>query len=284
LHHRVFSIVRRACCACLAVVVAATPFPLRAAEQENQAAASGSAAELRQDALRILPLSKLTPSGRAVSNRILQDVTVFRRMPTEVVECDAELFGFLVEHPDVVINIWEVLGVTKVTLKRLSDYAYHLDDGNGTTGDARFLYRSPTQYVIYCEGTYTGSMVTRPIRGRCLLSLRTIPVEDVDGRAYVQCRMDSFVQIDNLGAEMFAKTFQSMLGNIADHNFRETTGFVAKVSEAAEESPGNIHRLAAKLNRISPQTKQQFVAIGDRIGAEALGIERTAQRTSQGKK
>jgi hypothetical protein len=262
------------------------PFPLRALEQENEAATSGSAAQLRQDALRTLPLSRLTTSGRSMSNRVLQDVTVFRRMPTQVIECDKELFGFLVEHPDVVINIWEVLGVTKVSLKRLSDNVYHLDDGHGTVGDVRFLYRSPTQYVVHCEGTYTGSMLTRPIRGRCLLSLRTVPVEDADGRAYIQCRLDSFVQIDNVGAEVFAKTFQSLLGGIADHNFRETTGFVAKVSEAAEESPGNIHRLAAKLNRVAPQTKQEFVAHGDRIGAEALGttVEQTAERPSAEKK
>jgi hypothetical protein len=92
------------------------------------------------------------------------------------------------------------------------------------------------------------------------------------------------VQIDNVGADLFAKTFQSVLGGIADHNFRETTAFVAKVHEAAEDSPDNLHRLAARLDRIPVTTKKQFTDIGDRIGAEALGATRTAALPAEVKK
>jgi hypothetical protein len=246
----------------------------------------GSSSALRQDALRSMPLSKLTPQGKALSKRVLDDITVFRRMPTQVIESDAELFGFLVEHPDVVINIWDVLGVTKVSLKRLGPNSFRIDDGNGTTGDIHFLYRSPTQYLVYCEGTYTGSMLTRPIRGRCLLSLRAVPIRDAEERDYVQCRLDSFVQVENIGADLFAKTFQSLIGGIADHNFRETTGFVAKVSEAAEDSPDNLHRIAARLDQVPLTTRKEFTDIGDRIGAEAIGasVGRTASRPGDVKK
>jgi len=238
----------------------------------------GSSPVLRQDAMRTMPLAKLSPQGRALSKKVLDDVTIFRRMPTQTIECDTELFAFLIEHPDVVINIWEALGVTKVSLKRLGPSSFRLDDGAGTTGDIHFLYRSPTQDVVYCEGTYTGSMFARPIRGRCLLSLRSAAVRDADDRQYIQCRLDSFVQIDNVGAELFAKTFQSAIGGIADHNFRETTGFVAKVSEAAESSPDNLHRIAEKLNRVAPPTRRRFTEIGDRIGSEALGLGASAAR------
>jgi hypothetical protein len=81
----------------------------------------------------------------------------------------------------------------------------------------------------------------------------------------MQCRLDSFVQIDNMGAEMFAKTFQNVIGGIADHNFRETTGFVAGVTRAAESGPENIRNIAQRLNRVTPQERQEFQDIGDRI-------------------
>jgi hypothetical protein len=105
------------------------------------------------------------------------------------------------------------------------------------------------------------------------------------------------VQLDNAGVEVFAKTFQNLIGGIADHNFRETTNFAAKVSEAAEETPENIHRIAARLDAVTPETKHRFTMIGDRIGSAALGLtedggpqlvvpqgDKTAQRPGDVKK
>lgn len=224
---------------------------------------------MRQDAARNIPLTKLTQQGRALSSKVLNDPTVFRRLPTQTIECDAEMYAFLVEHPDLVINVWEVLGITKVSLKRTGPNSFRLDDGHGTTGELHFLYRSPSQYIVYCEGTYTGALFARPLRGRCLLSLRSTAVRDADEVSYMQCRLDSFVQIDNIGAEVFAKTFQSVLGGIADHNFQEISKFVATVSQAAETSPDNIDHIAAKLDRIDAPTKRQFSEIGRRVAARA---------------
>lgn len=260
-----------------------------AAPQET--ASHGSSSALRQDALRSMPLHKLTPQGKALVDRVLNDVTVFRRLPTQVIECDAEMHVFLVDNPDVVINMWEVMDVTKVTMQRLSETGFKLDDGAGTTGNCHYLYRSPSQHLAYCEGTFVGTMFPRPIRGRCVISMRSVPVRDAYNRNYVQCRLDTFVQIDNVGVELFAKTFQNQIGQIADHNFRETTAFVSNVSRAAEAAPENIHRIAAKLHRITPEAKRQLTEIGDRISAAAAvsraetgpqlngpGIPPTAQR------
>ena len=141
----------------------------------------GSSQVMQQDAQRALPLSKLTPKGRELADRVLGDVTVFRRLPTQVIESDHEMYTFLVEHPDLVINIWEVMGLTKVVMNRIGPNSFRLNDGNGTTGDIHYLYRSPGHTLVYCEGTYTGSLMPRAIRGRCLLSLRSAGVRDADG-------------------------------------------------------------------------------------------------------
>lgn len=243
-----------------------------AAEPTNH----GSTVALRDDAVRALPLNKLTPQGKQLATKVLNDVTIFRRLPPQLIECDTDMYGFLVDNPDLVINIWEVMGVTKVIMNRLGPTSFRLNDGNGTTGDIHYLYRSNSQHVLYCEGTYTGSMLPRPIRGRCILSLRSAHVRDASDREFVQCRLDSFVQLDNVGVELFAKTFQNAIGGIADHNFKETTGFVSSVSRAAEASPESIHRIAAKLQKIPPQTKLEFTEIGDQIWADSTAASQRA--------
>ena len=81
-----------------------------AAEPTNH----GSTVALRDDAVRALPLNKLTPQGKQLATKVLNDVTIFRRLPPQLIECDTDMYGFLVDNPDLVINIWEVMGVTKM--------------------------------------------------------------------------------------------------------------------------------------------------------------------------
>lgn len=255
------------------VLALAAALPARAAEQVTGGLnAHGASHELKADALRALPLNKLTPQGRALAANIINDTTIFRRLPQQVIEADAELYLFLLEHPELVINMWEVMGVTKVTIKKIGPTSYHIDDGQGTSGDIHFLYRSQSQHIVFCEGVYTGTLMPRPIKGRCILSLRSAHVRDAEDRSYLQCRLDSFVQLDNFGVEMFAKTFQTMIGGIADHNFRETTGFVSSVSAAAEAAPENLHRIASKCRNVTPETKQEFASISNRIYREVMGM------------
>ena len=260
--------------ASLALILAlAAALPARAVEQiPGGLNAHGNSRELQADALRSVPLNKLTPQGRALATSIINDTTVFRRLPQQVIEADAELYLFLLEHPELVINMWEVMGVTKVTIKKIGPTSYHIDDGQGTSGDIHFLYRSQSQHIVFCEGTYTGTLMPRPIKGRCILSLRSAHVRDADDRSYLQCRLDSFVQLDNFGVEMFAKTFQTMIGGIDDQNFRETTGFVSSVSAAAEAAPENLHRIASKCRNVTPETRQEFASISNRIYRDVMGM------------
>jgi hypothetical protein len=77
--------------------------------------------------------------------------------------------------------------------------------------------------------------------------------------------------LDNLGIELIAKTFHATLGNIADHNLKEITGFVSSVHQAAETAPENLERIALKCARVPDQTKQDFLVIADRIYEQAMG-------------
>jgi len=234
-------------------------------------AAFGSTSNLRQDALRNMPLTKLTPQGRSLAQGIINDTTVFRRLPTQQFECDAELYSFMLDYPELVINMWEVMGVTKVRLTRTGPNSFNLDDGNGTTGKIYILYRSAAQHVVYAEGNYVGSMVPRAIRGRCVVTIRHGQGRAADGRTIMQCRLDSFVQLDNFGVELIAKAFHTALGNIADHNLKEICGFVSSVHQAAETAPENLERIASRCGRIPEQTRSDFMVIADRIYEQAMG-------------
>jgi len=247
----------------------ADPFPALRRNDPNQATTSRAA---REDAQRSIPFHRLDPDARAKVASVLQDVTFFRRMPIRVTPCDPELYLFLVRHPDVIVNIWQVTGVTKVTMQETGPATFWITDPVGTQGSVEYLYSDHDTQVIYTEGSYDGPLFARPVKGRGLLILRSGYVREPDGRYYVTSRLDAFMRIDHLGLEILTKTFHPLVGRVADINFTYTTGFLGNLSRTAESNGDGMQHLAGKLTRVQPHVRQQFAQVAQRVAEKAIEL------------
>lgn len=260
--------------ALLALLVAGLFFAGRchvsAAEQEIKANTSRSA---RDDAFRSVPLDKLSSDSKAKVSAVLNNTTIFRRLPVQVVESEPELFHFLVRQPEVVVNIWKVMGVSNVSMDRPDDVHFRCSDGDGTTARGEFVFRNHDTQIIYAEGLYEGPLFPRPVRGQIVAVLKTAAIRETNGRYYVTARLDTFLHVDNVGVEIVAKMFQGWLGHTIDHNFNETVAFLGSVSHAAENNPQGMRRLAAKLNQVEPNRRQQFVDLTDHVADKMSGMK-----------
>ena len=88
--------------------------------------------------------------------------------------------------------------------------------------------------------------------------LKSAYITETNGRNYVTSRLDTFIQIDNLGVELLAKTFQSLITQSADYNFAETSAFLGNVSHTAETNPAGMGRLASQLKHVDDETKEKL--------------------------
>jgi hypothetical protein len=229
--------------------------------------------QAREDALRAVPLARLPVEKRAKVAALLADTSVFRRMPTQIMQCDPDFYGFLVEHPDVIVNIWSALGISEVRLKRTGDDTFLANDGAGTSGTVEYFYRSADTLLLYGEGLYSGTMFSKPVRGKCLLLLKSGYLREASGRYYITCRLDAFMHLDNVGVEILAKTFQPLIGPVADHNFRETVHFIESLNRAAEINYPGVQELAKKLDKISLQTQREWSALSERVAIRSAIID-----------
>ena len=123
---------------------------------------------------------------------VLDNVTVFRRMPVRVVSCDRDLYLFVVRHPDVVVNIWEVLGVSQLHLRQTGPDRFHVEETEGTTATLQFLYIDHDTHLIYGDWKYTGGVMGRAVSGRCLAILKSGYFRDSDGRSFISSHLDAF--------------------------------------------------------------------------------------------
>ena len=199
---------------------------------------------------------------------VLQNVSVFRRVPVHVIDCDPDLYLFLARHPEVVVNIWQLMGISKVTLNRNAPNCYRGSDGAGTTGDIQLCYSNHDTQVVYADGSYEGPMFSKPIRAQCVLVLHGY-MQETNGRYYVTNRLDAFIHIDHAGLELIAKTFQTLVTKTVDVNFRETVSFVGTVSRTAEVNSEGMQRLASRLTSIEPETRDEFARVSNDVSNKA---------------
>jgi len=218
-----------------------------------------SSRDAKVAAIRSIPFDQLTPEASQRLRTIAEDASYFRRMPTQTVECDPEMYTFLVRHPEVVVNIWDVMGITRVTLDRIGEYQLSGDDGAGTKCKMDLVYGSDTLHVYQSNGGYQGNLWARELKGRCVVVLHNRPVTLADGRPGMMAWMDAFMKLDNVGADLVVKTLGPLVGKTADHNFVECAGFFSQISQTARANPQGLEQVAHQLHKVSPKVREQFI-------------------------
>ncbi len=236
----------------------------------------------RADALNAIPFSRLTPQASQEIRSIAERPTLFRRLPTQAIDCDPKMFIFLARHPEVLVGIWDRMDVSKVRTRRIGPYQIEADDSAGTTCTIDLVYGDTKVHVYVARGTYTGTMAPRPITGSGVFVLRSDYAIGSGGRTTVSGTLDCFMQLDSLGADLLARTLSGVIGKTADHNFIETARFMSQVSQAAERNPSGMRDLAMDLDKVEVPTRHAFANTIIEVARRASSsVKPEAQVTSQ---
>lgn len=254
------------------------------AGQSNTSKASTSDAA-RDEAIQAIPLKNISRQYRGAVQKVLSDPSLYRRMPTQMVDCDPEMFTFLMKNPEMLVEIWREMGISQVLLKRTGDETFKLSDGAGTTGDLVIVEQqcdgnAQNRIVMFSAGAYEGKPFKRPVRAQCVLLLRSGSLKKKNGRDYVACRLDTFVRIERASIKFFAKALHPWVGKTADANFADTIQFISSFSQAAEQRPMTIERLVNDLEHVTPQRQRELVNLAYDCSEkyEGKAVQRLARR------
>ena len=247
---------------------------LLAVESAGVPATQANETAQRAAAMQLVPFDRLTPQASEKILAIMEKPSLFRRVPPEVTQCDPDMFMHCVRSPEVVINIWQLMGVTTVDAKRTGNFSWSGTDGAGTTGDVELIYGSERLHVMYCDGYYEGPLLRRKILGKAVMLLQTTPTVGEDKAPVMTSQLDVFLQFENAGADIIAKTLSPLIASTADANFTETVSFVSKLSQASERNGPGMQNLAGRLQNVQANVRQEFARTA------ALVNQRAATRTT----
>jgi len=235
----------------------------------NQARTDDAA---RQSAIQSIPLDKLDAQGRAKVHSVLTNTTMYRRMPIRIIDCDPDLYLFAVRHPDVMVNIWQALKLSRLQLEQKDADKFHLKETSGTTADLEILYHGRDVNLIYAEGSYEGALLPKPVKGDALFLLKSAYLRESDGRYYISSRLDVFLSIEPGAVELVTKAISPLLGATADNNFTQTVAFMGSLSRTTEMNSRSVQRLAAQLKFVKPEVREEFSDLADKIAAKPSAV------------
>ncbi len=267
---------------CAWVILSASGIAATPSTNGNESMEATGSTAARKSAIQSIPYDKLDADARTKINSVLNNVTVFRRLPTRVVNCDPDLYLFMVRHPDVVVNIWEVLGVGQLQLRQTAVDTFRIVETEGTTTTLEYLYHGRDMHIVYGEWTYTGPLLARKISGRCLAILKTAYMRDAEGHYYITSRMDGFLDVESGAADMLARTLQPLVTKNVDNNFIQTVSFIGSLSKTSEVNSKGMQRLAGRLTHVQAETRQQLTdvvtGVAQRSAANAPRKEEPTRR------
>ncbi|MDA8563597.1 hypothetical protein N9L06_04000 [Mariniblastus sp.] len=245
---------------CLLISLVGTPCSALA----QQATSGTSSRAAKQRAIDSLPYQHLTERAKQNLNQVLKSPSFYRRLPATSIEADPEYLQFLIRHPEVIVNIWQLMGVTKMSCERTGPFSLKTNDGAGTISDLELMYGSQDLHIFYGRGTYEGAVIRRPISGNCVLIVRTSYQPGPSGTPIATNELDVFLKVDSATANLVAKTLQPLIGPTADHNFVESLKFVQRLNDTTERNGPGVQKMAERF-QVTPKVRADFIRVAGNV-------------------
>lgn len=225
-----------------------------------------SSRHARRRAVEALPLGQMAPGDRQAIEASLASTTLYRRLPVELFACDSDLLCFALDKPEAIVDIWRLLGISRLSLDPAGPAQWRLADGYGTVGLLRLAHREwrpdGGMLVFHGRGAYTGPLSPKNLTGSCVLMIRYRQAEPmVDGRQRQAVQIDAFLDMDGIGLEIVTRTLQPLIVRSAAANLHEICLFMASLSDSATANPEGVASLARRLPRTAAADQQTLATI-----------------------
>lgn len=222
---------------------------------------SGSSdSALRDEALQRLNRLTFTASGRQTANQVVDNLSLYRRLPEVRFEVDPDTYDYFVGNPDSVVALWQALGISAINLREVKQYHYQMNNPDGTVSDVYYLRRTKNENVIYCDGEFKSPFLAKPIAAKGILCLYTT-FEEEDGVTFARHHADALISFPSTAVETAARLISPVSNYIADRNFQEISLFMHTMSLTMSRQPGWVQQQIARMKAIRPTKAEELMQV-----------------------
>ncbi len=238
-----------------------------AAQSTDKKLTGSSHRSYRAAGIKAIPFGEINANATKRIKDVVDHTSFYRRLPVKAIDADPEYFRLLVRKPELIVSIWQLMGVTQMSTERTGPFSVKTNDGAGTTSNLELIYGNDRLHVFYGNGSYTGPMLKQKLTGRCVIVLQTQSKETATGFELTNV-LDIYLRVDNATASLITRTIQPLVGTTADHNFTESLKFVQRLNQSTRANGPGVKGMGRKL-QIDAQVRSDFEKVVDTVYTRA---------------
>jgi len=220
-----------------------------------------STAPTQKAAGSAIPFNRLSQENRKRAVEVIQSCNQFRRLPSLQYTIDEPIYRYLLEHPDVAVSTWRVMGISQFDMWQTGPMEYEASAVDGSEGLADILYQDHNQTLFICQGSYHHVLLPRPLQAAALIWFRAEYVPHDSGTHIVTQHADVFVHFPSAGVAGLAKVLTPVTNNLMDRNIFEVSLYASLMSRGVRDEPEWIVDLAEDMQGVLPQRKGELIAV-----------------------
>lgn len=215
-------------------------------------------------AVAAFPVRSLAADKRSRAEAIMNKCTQFRRLPKLQYVIDEPMYRYLLEHPDVAVSTWRVMGISQFQMWQTGPMEYEASATDGSEGISDILYRDENQIIFVCEGSYRNVLLPSPLQASALIWFRTDFKPHEDGTHIVTQSTDVFVHFPSTGVAGVAKVLTPVTNNLMDRNLFEVSLYASMMSRAVRDDPEWVVSMSEDLDGVLPQRRGELAEVAKR--------------------
>lgn len=243
---------------------------------------SSSDKQLQKTAAAQVPLGRMSRQSQQRALHLLKNTSQYRRMPSLQYEIDASLYQYLINHPDVAIATWRVMGISKLNMWQTAPFEYAAEANDGSKGQADVLWRDGNQCLFVVAGAYHSPLLPSAIEASALVWMRYRFERTRDNRIVVNQQIETFIHFPSPAIEAIAKLASMVTNSILDRNVMEVSLYAQMMSRAVNRDSDWVEEVADRMDGVPDHRKIELTRVARGLNPyESRMNSQVAARQSQ---
>jgi hypothetical protein len=198
-----------------------------------------------------VPLDELAPSVRERVRIVIEHPTLSSRGPLEAFHCRPALYYWLLDHPDLAVNLWRGLGAKCTDIQARGDGSFMWKDAQNGEVHWQTIVRTPKQRVWYAEGRVKAGLMLPAVSIRAVVVLNHQEGSDGKGKPAVRHQMDMILHTDSRAVSLATRLFGASAPRLAEEYVAQLEMFFGALAWYLSEHPNKATALFQEL-KLSP--------------------------------
>ncbi|MEZ6126316.1 MAG: hypothetical protein R3C49_24585 [Planctomycetaceae bacterium] len=208
-----------------------------------------------------IPYGKMSARSQQRASFIAGNASLYRRMPSLQYEVNPDIYQYLINHPDVAISTWRVMGISKLEMTEKNAFQFAAAAADGSRGDADVLWRDGSQCLFLTQGSYVSPLLPNAIEASALVWLRYRFVPTKTGTVLVNQQVETFVYFPSGAVDTLVRLASVVTNTILDRNVFEVSLYAKMMSSAAEKEPEWIEQVAQRMDGVRPERRVELAMV-----------------------